>query len=126
MGNDDDEDELVSKLFATDRRGYKVFFSELQLDEIYKHHKELTDFWANEKDMRLAIAEASEIYQSIHQSTRGSKFHVYYRSKKNRNTELKVVVKFDENNIGILWMAQPSTVGKRNNGEEKIWAAENH
>ncbi|MDP2994476.1 MAG: hypothetical protein Q8N46_05065 [Anaerolineales bacterium] len=122
MANDDDENELEPKLFATDRRGYKVFCNELQLDEIYEHHKELMNFWANEKDMMLAIAEASEIYQSIH----GSEFHVYYRSKKNKNTELKVIAKFDKNNMGTLWMAQPSTVGQRNNGEEKIWVAENH
>jgi hypothetical protein len=122
MANDDDENELESKLFATDRRGYKVFCSESQLDEIYEHHKELVNFWANEKDMRLAIAETYEIYQSIH----GPDFHVYYRSKKNKNVELKVIVKFDKNNMGTFYMAQPSTVGQRNKREELIWVAGNH
>jgi len=119
MADDEDENEFEAKLFATDRRGYKVFCSELQLDEIYEHHRELRNFWANEKDMRLAISEASEIYQSIH----GPDFHIYYRSKNNRNTELKVIVKFDRNNLGTLYMAQPSTVGQRNKGEELLWPA---
>jgi hypothetical protein len=119
MVNDEEENELEPKLFATDPRGYKVFCSELQLDEIYEHHPELRNFWADENDMRSAISEASEIFQSIH----GPDFHVYYKTKKNRNTELKVIVKFDKNNMGTFHMAQPSTVGKRNTGEERIWVA---
>jgi hypothetical protein len=119
MEYDEDEDQLESKLFAIDGRGYRVYYSELQLDEIYEHHKELMNFWANINDMKLAITKSRFIYESIH----GPCYHVYYRNKRNNNAELKVVVKFDDQNIGTLCMAQPSTVGQRNKGEKLIWVA---
>ena len=51
------------ELFAIDPRGVKVYCSEERLDDIYSHHPELQNFWANEKDFELAISQATEIYQ---------------------------------------------------------------
>lgn len=93
--------------------------SEYQMDQIYNHHPELRSFWATEKDMRLAIAEALPIYESRH----GEEFHIYYRRQSGRkgqnSPELKVVVRFDENNVGLLYAVQP--IYNRPLGEKVIW-----
>jgi hypothetical protein len=101
-------------LFAIDRRGFHIHCDEEQMDRIYAHHPELINFWADEEDMRLAIQDARIIYQSTH----GKDFNVYYLQKSGANTELKVVVKFQEKQ-GILYMAQP--ISKRPDGEVMIW-----
>lgn len=103
--------------FATDPRGYTVLCSERQMEKIYEHHPELGNFWATEQDIQLAISKAKFIYQSTH----GKEFHVYYRSRPGKNTELKVVVKFNEDNVGTLWAVQPSAVGQRRPGEKVLW-----
>lgn len=104
-------------IFAIDPRGYKVICSETQLSHIYEHHPELKKFGATDSDLKLAISGATAIFQS----TKGEQYNVYYLQKKGRNTELKVVVKFDNNNQGVLWAAQPSAVGQRKPGEILIW-----
>ncbi len=103
--------------FVTDPRGYTVLCSERQMEKIYAHHPELVNFWATEQDIELAISQAQFIYQSTH----GKEFHVYYRSRVGKNTELKVIVKFNEDNVGTLWAAQPSSVGQRRPGETLLW-----
>lgn len=87
------------------------------MEEIYEHHPELRNFWATLVDMKSAIAKAQMIYKS----TKGEKFNIYYLSRNGKNTELKVVVKFDDQNVGILWAAQPSSVGQRKPGEILVW-----
>jgi hypothetical protein len=104
-------------VFAVDPRGYVVICSERQMEEIYEHHPELRSFWATVNDMKIAIEKAQMIYKS----TKGEKFNIYYLGKNGKNTELKVVVKFDDNNEGILWAAQPSSVGQRKPGEMLVW-----
>jgi len=103
--------------FATDPRGYTVLCSERQMEKVYAHHPELVNFWATEHDIKLAISQAQFIYQSI----KGKAFNVYYRSRVGKNTELKVIVKFNEDKVGILWAAQPSAVGQRKPGETVLW-----
>jgi hypothetical protein len=105
------------RLFATDPRGYRVFCSDCRMEEIYNHHPELRNFWASEKDIEHAISHAMAIFQSTH----GNNFHVFYRSKERKNVELKVVVRFKEDNVGELYAAQPSVVGQRKRGEVMIW-----
>jgi hypothetical protein len=104
-------------VFAVDPRGFRIMCNDRQLERIYAHHPELNNFWATREDIRRAIADALMIYQSV----KGENFHVYYFSRQGKNTELKVVVKFDEDNVGVLWAAQPSTVGQRRPGEVLIW-----
>lgn len=104
-------------IFAIDPRGYVVMCNDKQLDKIYAHHRELCSFWATVQDMKNAISNAPAIYQSTH----GKEFNVYYLSRKGKNTELKVVVKFNNDNEGLLCAAQPSTVGQRKTGEIMIW-----
>src|SRR5262245_33969139 len=104
-------------LFATDPRGYNVICSENQLQHIYDHHPELNKFWATQADLKKAIAQAQFIYQSV----KGEQYNVYYLSRPGKNIELKVIVKFDEHQVGVLWAAQPSAVGQRKPGEKIIW-----
>lgn len=104
-------------IFAIDPRGYKVVCSDEQLEHVYQHHPELRNFWATVEDMKASIAKPLAIYQS----TKGKQFNVYYLGREGKNTELKVVVKFDNENFGTLWAAQPSAVGQRKPGEIMIW-----
>lgn len=105
-------------VFAIDARNYKVLCSERQLAHVYEHHPELRNFWATERDLAFAIANATSIYQSV----KGPQYNIYYLGKAGKNTELKVVVKFDwRTNTGTLWAAQPSSVGQRKKGEILIW-----
>ena len=104
-------------LFAIDPRGYRVLCSANQMEHIYAHHPELKSFWAREEDLAKAISNATFIFQSV----KGEQYNVYYLSRSGKNTELKVVVKFDENHIGILWAAQPSAVEQRKPGEKVVW-----
>jgi len=108
-------DELT--LFATDPRGYKVLCNDAQMEHIYAHHPELKNFWATEEDLAKAISNAPFIFQSV----KSKEYNVYYLSKPGKNTELKVVVRFDENNTGILWAAQPSAIEQRKPGERVVW-----
>lgn len=105
------------EVFAIDPRGYVVMCSEKQMERIYSHHPELRNFWATVNDMKDAITKAQMIYQS----TKGENYNVYYLSRRRKNTELKVVVKFNKNNEGMLWAVQPSSVGQRKPGETLIW-----
>ena len=104
-------------VFAIDPRGCVVMCDERQMEKIYAHHPELRNFWATVNDIKLAITKAQMIYQS----TKGENFNVYYWSRNGKNTELKVVVKFNSNNEGVLWAMQPSSVGQRKPGEILIW-----
>ena len=101
-------------IFATDRRGFKIYCDDEQMDYIYNYHPELRNFWATEADIKAAIQDAQVIYQSTH----GSEYNIYYLRKRNKNTELKVVVKFNEG-VGIIWAVQP--ISNRKPGEIIIW-----
>ena len=106
-------------LFAVDQRGFKIYCNEEQLDFIYEYHPELINFWAEEGDFAKAIKESVGIFQSTH----GKEFNVYYLKKpgsvQDNRTELKIVVKFNHEDEGILYMAQPCS--KRPDGEKMIW-----
>lgn len=101
--------------FAIDPTGLKVVCSEERLDDIYSHHPELVNFWADEKDMQRAISSAEKIFTSAH----GEKYRVYYLRRRRKNTELKVVVLQKKDDIGELYAVQPCS--KRPPGEKELW-----
>jgi hypothetical protein len=108
------EDYTQFKPLAKDKLGFTVLTSEERLDDIYTHHPELRNFWATIDDFRIAIEESYIFRSALDASCR-----VYYLRKAGKNTELKVVVKEIEAEIGELYGAQPCS--RRPPGEALIW-----
>ncbi len=109
----------MTVLFCTeDPRNYKVEAYEGILEYIFKKHAELAGFGLT----------YDEIQSIVEKPDRGEIFLIkngvytgccsYYRLKKNFRTEIRIIVKYDANNVGEVVDIHPVT---KRQSEEKIW-----
>ena len=104
---------MGKKIKAVDARGYTVTCSGEYWDtHVLVHHPDLA---GHEEDAKRAIETKSYIFSSVSRPDR----HIYYGPMRGRRSEIKVVVAFNRQNLGII--VSVSAVSRRPGGEKIVW-----